>query len=259
MARTVPRRQTQLRQTHRPEVGTSKAIRPRTAAEPTPPEPSPRRASPSTPSEPAASSHPGRTRPTRKGRFHLLKQILQNALTLGGALLLFYFVPIGNEDHPIWRWAVFVIGLGVLIMLIVRQMGQTARRRFRPGVRVRSLIALLYPVVVLFALTYYIIQTTDPTQFVDLATRTDALYYTVITLGTVGYGDVHAAGQLARVISMIQVAFDLVVIGALIAVATSRFQVVPRRTRSDRRSRHRAERPPPTGRPPSSATTRARR
>ena len=82
-----------------------------------------------------------------------------------------------------------------------------------------------------FALTYYIIQTTDPTQFVDLATRTDAHYYTVITLGTVGYGDVHAAGQLARVISMIQVAFDLVVIGALIAVAASRFQVVPHRTR----------------------------
>ena len=79
--------------------------------------------------------------------------------------------------------------------------------------------------------SYYVIQTTDPTQFDDLATRTDALYYTVITLGTVGYGDVHAVGQFARVISMIQVAFDLVVIGALIAVATSRFQVVPRRTR----------------------------
>jgi hypothetical protein len=49
----------------------------------------------------------------------------------------------------------------------------------------------------------------------------------VITLGTVGYGDVHAVGQMARVVSMVQVAFDLVVIGALIAVATSRFQVVP--------------------------------
>ena len=48
-----------------------------------------------------------------------------------------------------------------------------------------------------------------------------------VTLGTVGYGDVHAVGQLARVITMIQVAFDLVVIGALIAVASSRFQVVP--------------------------------
>lgn len=166
-----------------------------------------------------------------KGRFHLLKQILQNVLTLGGALLFYYFVPIGDEEHPIWRWAVFVIGLGVLIILIVRQMGKQLAAGSDPGIRVRSLIALLYPVVVLFALTYYLVQTTDPTQFVDLATRTDALYYTVITLGTVGYGDVHAVGQFARILSMIQVAFDLVVIGALIAVATSRFQVVPRAAR----------------------------
>jgi hypothetical protein len=92
------------------------------------------------------------------------------------------------------------------------------------------MLTLLYPVVALFALAYYVIQSTDPAQFTELVTRTDSLYYTVITLGTVGYGgDVHAVGQLARVVSMIQVAFDLVVIGALIAVATSRFQVVPNR------------------------------
>ena len=178
----------------------------------------------------ATTALPGESPAPIKGRFHLLTQVLQNALTLSGALLFYYFVPLGNEDHPLWRWAVFIIGLTVLILLIVRQLAKQLNAGSDPGVRVRSLIALLYPVVVLFALTYYLIHTTDPTQFVDLATRTDALYYTVITLGTVGYGDVHAAGQLARVISMIQVAFDLVVIGALIAVATSRFQVVPRRT-----------------------------
>ena len=55
---------------------------------------------------------------------------------------------------------------------------------------------------------------------------------TVVTLGTVGYGDVHAIGQLARVVTMVQVAFDLVVIGALIAVASSRFQVVSSRPKN---------------------------
>jgi len=109
---------------------------------------------------------------------------------------------------------------------------------------VHTLITLLYPVVALFALTYYVIQISDPTQFVDLVTRTDSLYYTVITLGTVGYGDVHAVGQLARVVSMIQVAFDLVVIGALIAVATSRFQVVPRAARERRHQSGPDSRPP---------------
>ncbi len=171
---------------------------------------------------------------TGKGRFHVLRNVLVNGLTLVGAVLFYYFVPLAQDDHPVWRWVVFIVGLGTLIFLIVRQLRKQLAAGPDPGVRVHTLITLLYPVVVLFALTYYVIQTADPTQFVDLATRTDSLYYTVITLGTVGYGDVHAVGQLARVVSMIQVAFDLVVIGALIAVATSRFQVVPRPARARR-------------------------
>jgi uncharacterized membrane protein len=169
-----------------------------------------------------------------KGRFHVLRTVLRNGLTLTGAVLFYYFVPVAQEDHPVWRLVVFVAGLGTLIFLIVRQLRKQLSAGPDPGVRVHTLITLLYPVVALFALTYYVIQISDPTQFVDLVTRTDSLYYTVITLGTVGYGDVHAVGQLARVVSMIQVAFDLVVIGALIAVATSRFQVVPRPARERR-------------------------
>ena len=171
---------------------------------------------------------------TGKGRFHVLRNVLVNGLTLVGAVLFYYFVPLSQDDHPVWRWAVFIVGLGTLIFLIVRQLRKQLSAGPDPGIRVHTLITLLYPVVALFALTYYVIQSTDPTQFTDMVTRTDALYYTVITLGTVGYGDVHAVGQLARVVSMIQVAFDLVVIGALIAVATSRFQVVPRPARANR-------------------------
>ena len=163
-------------------------------------------------------------------RFHFINQVLRSALTLSGAVLFYYFVPVANEDHPIWRWSLFIVGLAVLSLLIVWQLMKQLAAGPDPGVRIRSLITLLYPVIALFALTYYIIQTIDPAQFDGLKSRTDALYYTVVTLGTVGYGDVHAAGQLARVITMIQVAFDLIVIGALIAVATTRFQVVPRPT-----------------------------
>src|SRR5690349_16020015 len=137
-------------------------------------------------------------------RFQFIKHALQSALTLGGAVLFYYFVPVTNQDHPIWRWAVFIVGLTLLSLLILRQLMKQLRAGPDPGVRIRSLITLLYPVVALFALAYYIMQTADPTQFESLETRTDALYYTVVTLGTVGYGDVHAVGQLARIISMIQ-------------------------------------------------------
>jgi len=152
-------------------------------------------------------------------------EVLYNAATLAGALLAYYFFPLSGESSALWQVFLFAVGLGLLIWWVIRElMKQLAAGS--TGVRVRSLVTLLYPLVALFAMAYYLIQRNDPTQFDGLVTRTDSLYFTVITLGTIGYGDVHAVGQFARVVTMIQVALDLVVIGAFVAIASSRVQVL---------------------------------
>jgi len=51
-------------------------------------------------------------------RFHFIKQVLRSALTLSGAVLFYYFVPVANEDHPIWRWSLFIVGLDSTIVNI---------------------------------------------------------------------------------------------------------------------------------------------
>ena len=163
-------------------------------------------------------------------------QVLHNAATLVGALLAYYCFPITGESSPLWQLLLFGIGLGLLIWWIVRELQKQLSAGSNPRVGVHSLITLLYPVVALFALAYFLIARVDPTQFDGLATRTDALYYTIVTLGTIGYGDVHAVGQFARVITMIQIAFDLVVIGAFVAVASSRVQVLLARSTDPGRS-----------------------
>lgn len=153
-------------------------------------------------------------------------QVLYNAATLVGALLAYYFFPITGESSALWQLLLFGVGLALLIWWIIRELMKQLTAGSNPRVGVHSLINLLYPVVALFALAYYLISRNDPSQFDGLVTRTDALYYTVITLGTIGYGDINAVGQFARVITMIQVAFDLVVIGAFVAVASSRIQIL---------------------------------
>jgi voltage-gated potassium channel len=52
---------------------------------------------------------------------------------------------------------------------------------------------------------------------VDLHTRTDALYFTLSTLTTIGFGDVHAVGQVARVLVIVQMIFDVVFVAAVAA------------------------------------------
>lgn len=161
-----------------------------------------------------------------KNSSRLSVKVLHNVATLVGALLAYYFFPITGESSAVWQVLLFAAGLGLLIWWVIRELMKQFAAGSNPRVGVHSLITLLYPVVALFALAYYLIQNEDPTQFDGLVTRTDSLYFTVITLGTIGYGDVHAVGQLARVITMIQVAFDLVVIGAFVAVASSRVQIL---------------------------------
>ncbi len=168
----------------------------------------------------------------RRRRQRFLRGVGNHGLLLVSALVFYYYVPVDFEaPHPVRNILFFAAALALLIWLIARQLVKQIGAGSDPGVRIRSLIILMYPVIVLFALTYYVIEVRNPAAFVGLTTRTDSLYYTVVTLGTVGYGDVHPTDSLAKVIAMVQILFDLVVIGALVSVASSRFQVVPRQLR----------------------------
>ena len=53
-------------------------------------------------------------------------------------------------------------------------------------------------------------------QFEGLRTRVDAVYFTVTTISTVGYGDVHAVGRSARVAVTTQILLDLTVIAGAV-------------------------------------------
>ncbi|MEV6388736.1 potassium channel family protein [Nocardia xishanensis] len=152
--------------------------------------------------------------------------VLRNAAALLCALLFYYGVPIDwdrDVDLPgrILGFAAFLAGVGGLIWLTVRRIERYLRAPLMTGGRVDGILLLLCVVAMFFALFYYRLGVHYPGQFEGLSTRTDALYYTVVTLGTVGYGDVHAIGQAARIATMVQIIFDLIVIGSLLAIVST--------------------------------------
>ncbi len=63
-----------------------------------------------------------------------------------------------------------------------------------------------------------------PGQFAQLHDKTDALYFNVSTLATVGFGDVHPVGQLARAAVTLQIVFNLVFLGAAVSMITGFFR-----------------------------------
>jgi hypothetical protein len=76
----------------------------------------------------------------------------------------------------------------------------------------------------LFASTYVAMQGISAQSFSEPMTHTSALYFTVTTFATVGYGDITPTSQAARVVVTVQMVADLVIIGVAFKAMTGAVQ-----------------------------------
>ena len=147
---------------------------------------------------------------------------------LSGGLLLMYFVVPATPRLPagavVARSTVTLLTFALLGFLIVRQLRLEVDRG--PDYRVDGLVASVMAVIVVFSLAYYVMAEQDPSQIAGLHTRIDALYFTVSTLATVGFGDVHATGQAARVMVLLQMFFNVVFITTAATLLSGRIKAV---------------------------------
>jgi voltage-gated potassium channel len=154
---------------------------------------------------------------------------------LVAGVVIYFVVPLGgNRDDPVlWiRIVVVIVGFVLVTRSIVRRM----TREIRGDAVARRTEGLLVSVVagVLFsAAADYVVATVGPGQFEGLATRIDALYFALTTLVTVGYGDVHPVGQLARALVSAQMILNVGVVtiaaGLVVRGVTDRLREGPPR------------------------------
>jgi voltage-gated potassium channel len=141
------------------------------------------------------------------------------------ALLVVYFV-LPAEKHMasdvVVRALIALVILGLLAYLIIRQF--RLEMHLGADYRVDGLLVSIFGVVVAFSFAFYLLGRNDPGQMAGLHTRIDALYFTVSTLTTVGFGDVHAAGQAARVLVLIQMGFNLIFITSAAALLSGKIR-----------------------------------
>ena len=117
-------------------------------------------------------------------------------------------------------------GAAVLLLvcmgaLLTAQLRRSARDDDR---RVDGLVGAIVSVLVVFALAFYSLEVHRPEELAGLQTRMDALYFSASTMMTIGYGDVHAAGQLARTLVLVQMVFDAVFVAAAAGLLSARLR-----------------------------------
>jgi len=160
-------------------------------------------------------------------RFQDLPRAQRRRLVAGAALravlvaavlvVLYYVLPL---DRP-WDsdTAVrLVVGLLIVAGVVVLGVRTIAGSRY-PGVRAAEALALILPFfLLLFASTYFEMERNSAASFTQPLTRTDALYFTVTVFSTVGFGDITAKSETARVVVIVQMLADLAFLGAGVRV-----------------------------------------
>lgn len=153
-----------------------------------------------------------------------------------GLIVAYYVLPLRPDPH-------WVIRSALTALLVFALAGATVRELRREDDPVSRLVVLLVMVVVGSSSAAYVLATSVPGQFEGIETRTDALYFTVVTMATIGYGDIAPIGQAARILVLLSIVFNLIFVAALASALATR--VRSRMVRAAQRPPH-APPPPDT-------------
>lgn len=166
---------------------------------------------------------PGDLLPAERRR--LLATVTARSLgTVVGLVLLYYVLPF-DRLSSVGATLLLLLGLAGLVLLLVLDVRAIIRARY-PGLRAVEAVATLIPLfLLLFSALYYLLARSQPGSFTEHLSRTDALYFTLTTFATVGYGDITAETEGARIAVMFQMVLDLIVIGVGIKALFGAVQV----------------------------------
>jgi voltage-gated potassium channel len=161
---------------------------------------------------------PLRALPPAERRRRITLGLLRAAAVTVVLVAVYYLAPLSRlSDVPLALS--LVVGLIALTTVASWQVRAVIRAR-HPGIRAIQSLATTAPLfLLLFATSYFLMAQTDADSFtVHPLTRTDTFYFTVTVFSTVGFGDISAASQAARILVIVQMILDLLVLGLGIRV-----------------------------------------
>ena len=155
-----------------------------------------------------------------------------------GIVLVLMFVAYGIAPLDYRRdgeTALRVLGtVGVIVVVTAWQLWAIHVARF-PALTAIEGFAPVVPLVLLgFAATYVQMSTANPDTFTQPIDRVGAVYFSMTTMATVGFGDIAAITDGARITVMLQMAADVIVLVVVARVMVTSVKVAAGRARDER-------------------------
>jgi len=164
-----------------------------------------------------ADPEPAALPEARPPRRTIVRAVLRAVGSTAALVAIYYLLPLDRSSTWV-AVTMLAIGLAWLIALVVFQVRWILRSRY-PGLRGVEALATSIPLfLLLFASTYVVMVAISAGNFSAPLTRTDALYFTVTVFSTVGFGDITAKTEAARLVVTGQMIVDLVAVGLAVKV-----------------------------------------
>lgn len=145
--------------------------------------------------------------------------VLRTVATVALVLALYFLLPLGGGTN-VQRIIKLTLGALLLTAIITWQVRQIIRSQHPVGRAVEALAFSVPLYMLLFATTYFVMAHTNPAAFGAPVSRTDAMYFSSTVFSTVGFGDITAKSEAARLVVTVQMWLDLVFLGLVLRVVT---------------------------------------
>ncbi|MFE9626675.1 potassium channel family protein [Streptomyces sp. NPDC006527] len=163
-------------------------------------------------SDPPADRAEGTRRRHGTGRRAAAVAVARAVLIAVALVAAYYLLPL-DRSGTTGAAAVLACGLLLVVLVFSWEVWAISRSPYPRLKAVEALAATLALYLVLFAGIYHLLEHHIPGSFSEPLTRTDALYFALTTFTTVGYGDITARSQAGRVVTMVQMAGGLLLVG----------------------------------------------
>lgn len=141
--------------------------------------------------------------------------VARSAAGVAALFVIYSLLPLAGRG----RLYGVVVG-GVLVALAVPVMINRVRAvatSHHPLLEAAAAILVTVSLLVVGpAATYYTLATSDPAAFNGLDTKLDAIYFAVVIITTVGFGDIVPVSQLGRLVVTVNLALAIVLLGVSI-------------------------------------------
>jgi voltage-gated potassium channel len=160
----------------------------------------------------SAGLGPDAAREARRRSRRVVVTLLRALGSTVALVAIYYLLPLDRTSIGV-AVGMLVFGLLALVGLVAFQVRSIIKAKY-PALRAVGALATSVPLfLLLFAGTYFVMGGISEANFNEPLTRTDALYFTVTVFATVGFGDIVATTQGARVVVMGQMVAGIVTIG----------------------------------------------